>query len=187
VEVNAFGLGGGGQAPEATPVSPESLPIIRERFPQTLYWNPQAVTGEDGRLTVDIPTGDAITTWRINALAVDRSGNLGSATAPLVVFQPLFLVPQLPDTLDLGQETYAPVLIFNYSAQPLAVTLVAQATPGLAVEAPQGVVEVPANEVVAVPLRLQGVAQGEQTLILAVQSNGTDDARQVTILVQDNG
>jgi hypothetical protein len=32
----------------------EALPIIRERFPQTLYWNPEAVTNAEGRVQVTI-------------------------------------------------------------------------------------------------------------------------------------
>ena len=58
----------------------EALPIIRERFPQTLYWNPEATTDAGGRVQVTIPTGDTITSWRITAQAVDRNGKLGSNT-----------------------------------------------------------------------------------------------------------
>jgi uncharacterized protein YfaS (alpha-2-macroglobulin family) len=179
-------LGGGLEAPQPitpTPLPPEALPIIRQRFPQTLYWNPEAITDETGRLRVPVPVGDTITTWRITALAVDRFGNLGSATAPLAVFQPLFLEPQLPATMPLGEELVAPVWIFNYSSEPMAVTLTAQASPGLQTQVADGMIQVPANDGTVAAVGLKAVASGPQTVLLLVQGNEVEDARQVDVLI----
>jgi hypothetical protein len=162
----------------------ESLPIIRERFPQTLYWNPEAVTDEAGRLAVSIPTGDAITTWRITALAVDRSGRLGSAVAPLVVFQPVFVTSKLPAQMAIGEQFEARVQIFNYSPSTQTVRLAAQASAGLRVDFSAQSVVVPANEVVALTARVQAVSSGLQTITLTVLGDSILDQRQTTILVQ---
>ena len=169
-------------APPSIPL--ESLPIIRERFPQTLYWNPEALTDSAGRLLVTIPTGDAITTWRITALAVDRAGRLGSVTAPLVVFQPLFVAPDVPTSLLVGETIDASVRIFNYSGQAQTVRLLAQASAGLQVAVSDQPVLVPANEVVVVMARVQALGAGSQTITFVVAGDGVQDARQVTILVQ---
>ena len=123
----------------------EALPIIRERFPQTLYWNPQALTDAAGRLQLTIPTGDSITTWRITTLAVDRDGKLGSATAPLKVFQPLFLAPSLPATMAVGEDAFGQVQIFNYGDRALTVTVAAQPSAGLRAGMTDLPVTVPAN------------------------------------------
>ncbi len=138
----------------------ESLPIIRERFPQTLYWNPEVVTDDTGRLSVSVPTGDAITTWRVTALAVDRNGRLGSAVAPLVVFQPVFVTSNLPAQMTVGEQFDARVQIFNYSRQAQTVRLAAQASTGLRVEPSAQSLVVPANEVVAITARVQAVSSG---------------------------
>lgn len=169
-------------APTSIPL--ESLPIIRERFPQTLYWNPEVVTDSSGRLQVTIPTGDSITTWRVTALAVDRAGRLGSATAPLVVFQPLFVAPSLPTHMLAGEEIDAPVRIFNYSRQAQTVRLAAQASAGLRVEVTDQPVTVPANEVVVVLARVRALGSGPQTITFSVTGDGAQDARQTTILVK---
>ncbi|MCS6842803.1 MAG: MG2 domain-containing protein [Caldilineales bacterium] len=183
IGLEAFGLGRRSPEP-ADPDALAQLPIVRERFPQTLYWNPQAITGPDGRLQLSLPTGDAITTWRITALAVDRSGRLGSAVAPLRVFQPFFLGLDLPTSqLAVGQETIVGVQIFNYSAQPLAVSLTGQTSPGIAAQLAADRITVPANEVALVPLRLRGLAAGAQTLVVVAQGNDVKDARQATITV----
>jgi hypothetical protein len=162
----------------------ESLPIIRERFPQTLYWNPEIVTDGAGRAVVSIPTGDAITIWRVTALAVDRNGRLGSAVAPLVVFQPVFVTASLPARMTIGEQFSARVQVFNYSREPQAVRLNVQASSGLRVEISDTSLMVPANEVVAVNASIEALASGVQTVTLTVQGDGVLDVRQATILVQ---
>jgi len=166
------------------PIPLEALPIIRQRFPQTLYWNPEAITDPAGRLQLTLPTSDSITTWRITTLAVDRAGHLGSATAPLVVFQPLFLVPNLPAEMAVGEQRSGQIQIFNYSPQPLTVQLAAQASPGLAVEVDGFPLVVPANEVVAVETRVMALASGPQTITYTVRGDNASDARQASILVR---
>ena len=167
-----------------SPVPLEALPIIRERFPQTLYWNPEAVTDAAGRVQVTIPTGDAITSWRITAQAVDRNGKLGSSTMPLVVFQPLFLAPDVPAELSLGQETTAQVQIFNYSSEPQTVVLASQATSGLQLSPTEQTMTMRANDVVTVAVRVQAVQAGPQSILWIVQGDGVQDARQVKIMVK---
>jgi len=162
----------------------ESLPIIRERFPQTLYWNPEIVTDAAGRLTVALPTGETITTWRINALAVDRSGRLGSASMPLVVFQPLFLRSNLPGRMTVGEQFDAQIQIFNYSREAQQVQLSAQASAGLYVTLGQTALTVPANDVVTLPARVQAISAGQQTILLTLSGAGVLDTQQATILVQ---
>ncbi|MEZ4769176.1 MAG: alpha-2-macroglobulin family protein [Caldilineales bacterium] len=169
-------------APASVPL--EALPIVRERFPQTLYWNPQALTDTNGRVQLTIPTGDAITTWRITTLAVDRNGRLGSATAPLTVFQPLFIAPSLPATMATGEEAFGQVQIFNYGDKPLTVTMAAQASAGLRAEVTDLPITVPANEVVAVAVRVAALAPGEQTITFSAGSNGVQDAAVARITVQ---
>lgn len=169
-------------APAEIPL--ESLPIIRERFPQTLYWNPEIVTDDGGRMSVSIPTGDAITTWRINAVAVDRRGRLGSASAPLVVFQPLFTRANLPARMAVGEQFDGQIQVFNYSQRAQSVRLSVQASTGLRVEPESQPLTVPANDVVTVALRVEAISPGQQTLIINLIGDGVQDAQQITILAQ---
>lgn len=176
---------GGGPAVTPTPLSPEALPIIRQRFPQTLYWSPELLTDENGFLQVEIPTGDSITTWRLTALAVSRDGALGSAVTPLTVFQPLFLQPQAPATLRVGEQATVLVQIFNYSSQSRTVRLSAQPSAGLEVLVADRPSVLTANEAALTTLTVRALTAGEQTLTLTAQDDkGEQDARRVTIAVQ---
>ncbi|MEA3336531.1 MAG: MG2 domain-containing protein [Chloroflexota bacterium] len=183
--VGEFSLGDGGTPSAETPepIPPDALPIIRQRFPQTLYWNPEIVTDPGGHARLMFSTGDTITNWRVSALAVDRAGNLGSASGPLVVFQPLFLEPDFPGEMSVGESLFAPVRIYNYSAQAMTVSLAAQATDGMNVRVPEQAIHVPANEVVTAAVGLEAGAAGEQTVIIAVVHEGVQDARRTLIQV----
>ncbi len=172
------------KAAAAVEIPLESLPIIRERFPQTLYWNPEIVTDAAGRLAVTLPTGDSITTWRINALAVDRTGRLGSATAPLVVFQPLFMRVNMPARMTIGEQSDVRIQIFNYSAQAQTVQLAAQSSAGLRVTLNRQALIAPANDVITVTARVQAIGAGQQTVLLTLTGTGILDTQQATILVQ---
>ena len=62
-------------------------PRLRQYFPETMLWLPDEVTDMEGRLTVEFPVADSITTWRVVALASSQDGLLGSATGQLRVFR----------------------------------------------------------------------------------------------------
>ena len=70
---------GSNSGPEAGP-QPAEPPRLRQYFPETMLWLPDAVTDPGGRLHLDVPVADSITTWRITALASSPDGRLGSAT-----------------------------------------------------------------------------------------------------------
>ncbi len=109
--------GGDGAAAQSEP------PRLRQYFPETMLWLPDALTGPDGTLNLDVPVADSITTWRITALASSRDGRLGSIDAPLTVFQDFFIDLDLPLSLTVGDEVAVPVGIFNYLPEPQTVRL----------------------------------------------------------------
>ena len=53
-------------------------PRLRQYFPETMLWLPDAVTDKNGQLELDFPVADSITTWRLTALASSQDGQLGS-------------------------------------------------------------------------------------------------------------
>jgi uncharacterized protein YfaS (alpha-2-macroglobulin family) len=144
-------------AVETTATRGQEPPRLRQYFPETLYWMPELETDAEGRVQVQAPIADSITTWRISVLASDQAGNLGSAQSELRVFQEFFVEPDLPRFLTAGDEIAVPVSIFNYLDAPQSIAL--DVTPGDWFEltgATPPTVEVSANEVsvVYVPIRV---------------------------------
>ncbi len=104
---------------------PQEAPLLRQFFPETMYWNPEAVTDRQGRWQADLDLAHTITTWRLTALASAQDGRLGSTTAPLRVFQDFFVDMDLPLALTQGDEVSLPVAVYNYleSGQRVELTL----------------------------------------------------------------
>ncbi len=103
--------------------APAERPRLRQYFPETLYWNPEALTDQNGRLRLEVPLADSITTWRLTVLASTQRGELGAATYPLRVFQDFFVDLDLPVALTQGDEVSVPVAVYNYLPEAQEVLL----------------------------------------------------------------
>jgi hypothetical protein len=98
-------------------------PRLRQYFPETLYWAPEVLTDEGGRVSLQVPLADSITTWRLTALASSQDGRLGFATRGLRVFQDFFVDVDLPVALTQDDEISIPVGVFNYLPEAQQVRL----------------------------------------------------------------
>lgn len=109
-------------APTTTPVASPRAPFpLRQVFPETLYWNPEAVTDESGRLTIELELADSITTWRLAALASTQDGEIGFTTYDLVVFQDFFVELETPRVVAQGETVTVTATLYNYVPQPQMV------------------------------------------------------------------
>jgi uncharacterized protein YfaS (alpha-2-macroglobulin family) len=103
----------------------QEAPLLRQFFPETMYWNPSAVTDASGSWQTELDLAHTITTWRLTALAHAQDGRIGSATAPIRVFQDFFVDIDLPLALTQGDEVSMPVAVYNYleTGQQVQLTL----------------------------------------------------------------
>ena len=103
----------------------QDTPLLRQFFPETMYWNPEAITGANGHWRSELELAHTITTWRLTALASAQDGRIGSATAPIRVFQDFFVDIDLPLALTQGDEVSMPVAVYNYleTGQQVQLTL----------------------------------------------------------------
>ena len=54
-----------------------AVPRVRDYFPETLLWQPELITDDNGMATLELPLADSITTWRMTASAVSSQGRMG--------------------------------------------------------------------------------------------------------------
>lgn len=115
------------EAPVATQAAQAGEPPrLRQFFPETMLWMPEAVTDASGRLSLDIELADSITTWRLTALASTQDGRLGATTAGIRVFQDFFIDLDLPLALTQNDVVSVPVGVFNYLPEAQSVQLTIQ-------------------------------------------------------------
>ncbi|MGV3722911.1 MAG: alpha-2-macroglobulin family protein [Actinomycetota bacterium] len=108
------GMGPGGASAPAPP-------RVREFFPETLFWQPEVITNDQGEAEVTLPTADSITTWRLTGTGSTADGRVGSNSTGIRVFQDFFLDLDLPVTLTQNDEITIPVAVHNYLGSPQTV------------------------------------------------------------------
>jgi uncharacterized protein YfaS (alpha-2-macroglobulin family) len=116
--------GTGGSA-GAGAASGSEEPRVRQNFPETLYVNPEVITGADGTASISVDMADSITDWRVSSLAHTAGGKLGGGVGAIRVFQEFFVDIDFPATLTRGDEVSFPIAIYNYldTAQIVRVEL----------------------------------------------------------------
>jgi hypothetical protein len=161
---------------------------VRQDFPETLLWQPQLITDDDGRAGLDIDLADSITTWRLTASAVTADGRLGAAESGIKVFQPFFVELNLPVSLTRGDEVSVPVVVYSYLDKPQTVELTLAAgdwfgtTDGAAQK-----IELGPREVRSVSYRLRARKVGKHALQVTAKGGDLSDAVRREIEVVPDG
>jgi len=91
------GGGGGADAGAGT---------MRKDFRALAFWLGSVTTGADGRASVDVRLPESLTTYRIMAVAGDRSSRFGAGDAEVRTNKPVTLKPSFPRFLAVGDRAY---------------------------------------------------------------------------------
>jgi anti-sigma factor RsiW len=182
-------------APEATSVpaepttTPVALPVepypLRHVFPETLYWDPEAVTDEDGSLAFDLPLADTVTTWRLTALASTQEGDLGAATYDIVVFQDFFVEMNVPQVITRSEAMTVTVTLYNYLPGAQTISVEPQPAGWYALESPPEDVTVPADGVAPVTFTIRPERAGEFSLHVVARGEDMVDSVALDVTVVD--
>ena len=77
----------------------------RERFVESAYWNPNVVTGNDGKALVRFKAPAALSEYRITARGITGADTLaGQAIASLIVKKDFFVDLKVPSSLTQGDK-----------------------------------------------------------------------------------
>jgi uncharacterized protein YfaS (alpha-2-macroglobulin family) len=134
----------------------------RELADTLLLWNPRVPLDAAGRATLDVPLNDALTAFRIVAVATGGEGHFGTGAATIRSTQELMVLPGLPPLVREGDRFAAEVTLRNTTAAALEVTAAARvdglgaALPPRAVRLEPGEARVVGWEVVA-PIGVAGL------------------------------
>ncbi|PIE19245.1 MAG: hypothetical protein CSA66_02640 [Proteobacteria bacterium] len=156
---------------------------VRKDFPETLYYNPALITGDDGEASVTLTMADSITEWRVSTLANTQAGALGSGTDAVVVFQEFFVDVAFPPTLTRNDQVSFPVSVYNYLETAQSVTVTLTEAPWFELLGPaQATLQLAAGEVTSVSFPVKVLEVG--THALRVTGTGTTMSDAVQRLVQ---
>jgi hypothetical protein len=181
-----------GPTPPATTSSgapaADMTPRVRQDFPETLYVNPELITGPDGKATISVDMADSITEWRVSSLAHSQAGKVGGGVGGVKVFQEFFVDIDFPATLTRGDTVEFPVAVYNYLSTPQTVHVALQ--PGswyTATGATAADVPLAAGQVTGIRFPVRVDAVGRQTLTVKATGGARSDAVARSVLVEPDG
>ncbi|MGA0572566.1 alpha-2-macroglobulin family protein [Variovorax sp. VNK109] len=132
----------------------------RELLDTLLLWNPKVVLDANGQAQVTVPLNDALTTFRIVAVADASSGLFGTGQTTIRATQDLQIISGLPPLVREEDQYRAQFTLRNTTNKPMKVEVTPRAT--LLDLKPQ-TVEIPASEAREVAWTVTAPAQLAQT------------------------
>ncbi len=137
----------------------------RELLDTLLLWNPKLVLDANGQAVVTVPLNDALTTFRIVAVADAGTGLFGTGQASIQATQDLQIISGLPPLVREDDEFRAQITLRNTTQKAMKVEATPRAT--LLTLAPQ-TVDIPAGEARELAWTVTAPAQLAQTRAEAI-------------------
>ncbi len=114
-------IGGGGDG---------GLTTLRENFPGTACWQSGLTTKEDGCVTVRFKAPDALTRYRLIAVAASGTMAFGSGESGVKITRPLMILPAMGQFANVGDKLVARAVIRNDTGSDGTVDVVLKTPAG---------------------------------------------------------
>lgn len=163
------------------------LPYIRRFFPETLYWQPQLITDEQGNASISFNVADTITNYRFNASAISRIGKLGAIQRELKVFQDFFVDFNPPENVTSGDIISIPVVLYNYMKEPQQLSVTVQSDKAFSIIVPVYPAMLPPQSVTKSYLKVKFEHAAETKMLLTAIGKNCKDAIERTVNIVPNG
>jgi alpha-2-macroglobulin len=108
--------GGGGGGGEVLPP-----PVVREKFPDSAYWNGTIETDISGHAAVTVNLPDNLTTWAATLRGLTKDTQVGETYAEVVVSKDLMVRPQTPRFLVAGDHVRLAAVVQNNTSESLDI------------------------------------------------------------------
>jgi uncharacterized protein YfaS (alpha-2-macroglobulin family) len=89
-------------------------PTIRKNFKDTAFWQPDVVTGADGKATVKVELPDNLTTWRATARGVTADTKVGATKYKVVARKDVIMRLETPRFITQGDTVTLSGIVHNY-------------------------------------------------------------------------
>lgn len=107
-----FGGGGGGGG--------SGVQTIRERFPDTAFWQADLITNATGKARVSLVLPDNLTTWWVETRGLTADTQVGQASTEIVATKELLVRPVTPRFLVAGDQVELAAVIQNNTSQEIS-------------------------------------------------------------------
>src|SRR5262249_48876071 len=97
--------------------------VVRSDFRSTAFWQPDVITGKDGKATVQLKYPDSLTTWQATARAVSQANQYGIGDASTKTSKPLIVRLEAPRFFVVGDQVTLSAVANNNTDAPMNATI----------------------------------------------------------------
>lgn len=167
--------------------APLAEPTIRKEFKDTAFWQADAVTGADGKATVQFKLPDNLTTWRATARAVTTDTRVGSAVQKVLARKDVIMRLEMPRFLTEGDNVTISGVVHNFLPQDKSTKITLELTGAQLNSSPSETITIPRNGEYRVDWQVNAQQPGELRLLAKALTDTESDAVEMTIQVVPHG
>ncbi|HKU75573.1 MAG TPA: MG2 domain-containing protein [Pyrinomonadaceae bacterium] len=160
---------------------------IRKEFKDTAYWQPEVVTGGDGKATVSFKLPDNLTTWRATARGVTADTRVGSAVQKTIARKDVIMRLEMPRFLTEGDTVTISGVVHNFLKSDKSTRISLELNGAQLLDAPDSTVTIRPNGEHRVDWRVQANTVGRLTLLAKALTDTESDAVEMTIDIVPHG
>ncbi|MCG8698860.1 MAG: hypothetical protein MI922_12465, partial [Bacteroidales bacterium] len=161
---------------------------LRKLFESTAYYNPNVLLDENGKASISFKLPDNLTTFRVMAVAVDKSFRVGSNDAQIQVKQPLMVQPVMPRFVYPDDKLQVEALIYNGTNKNGKIKLQAEFE-GMELTSGEltNSIDLKPNSTGTIAFPVKVLKEKEVTIRYAVNNGDYNDAVEVKIPILEPG
>jgi hypothetical protein len=167
--------------------TPQSDPSVRREFKDTAFWQPDVVTGADGRATVKFKLPDNLTTWRATAHAVTSDTSVGSATSRVLARKDVIMRLEMPRFLTEGDTVTISGVVHNFLKTPKTTRISLDVGGAQLLDPSTETVTIPAMGHHRVDWRVSARQAGQMRLLARAQTDTESDAVEMPMEIVPHG
>jgi alpha-2-macroglobulin len=162
-------------------------PTIRKEFKDTAFWQPNVVTGRDGRATVNVKLPDNLTTWRATARGVTADTQVGASRQTVVSRKDVIMRLETPRFFTQGDTVTLSGIVHNYLKEDKSTQISLSISGARLLSPAQQTVTIPKQGEHRIDWQISAPQTGEVTLLAKALTNTESDAVELALDVVPRG
>jgi uncharacterized protein YfaS (alpha-2-macroglobulin family) len=162
-------------------------PTIRKNFKDTAFWQPDVVTGADGRATVKVDLPDNLTTWRATARGVTADTKVGATKYKVIARKDVILRLETPRFVTQGDTVTLSGIVHNYLNADKATQISLEVNGAQLQNSPKQTVTIGKQGEHRVDWQINAPNVGEIKLLAKALTDTESDAVELPLMVVPRG
>ena len=160
---------------------------IRKDFRDTAFWQPDLVTGPDGRATARMTLPDNLTTWRATARAASDDLRVGARIDRVVSRKDLILRLETPRFMTEGDVVTISAVVHNYLTSEKSAQVEIGVSGAELLDPPRQLVTIARQGEQRIDWRVRATALGEVKLLATARTDEESDGVELPLPVIPHG